>query len=131
MKAEPPKVYLSGGFTSAWQNSLTKELTGKFTFYNPRENLLEEPKGYTIWDLHHIKKSDILFGYLESSNPSGIGLSLEIGFASSLNITTILIDEKSKFDQNFKRYFSIVQKTADIVFEDFEEGVDFLKKFSF
>jgi len=68
------KVYLAGGMNqSNWQEKVTTEV-GKngFVFFNPREHSLADSKEYTFWDLFYVKQSDILFAYMEESNPSGI-----------------------------------------------------------
>jgi hypothetical protein len=75
---------------------IISQLRDNFLFFNPRENGIIDSDSYTTWDIHFIKNCDILFAYMENSNPSGYGLSFEIG---ALNKTIILIDERSKNDQ--------------------------------
>jgi len=121
---------LSGGFHSNWQKKVIDSCIGAFIFFNPREHGLEKSASmYTTWDLHHIKQSDIIFGYMEQNNPSGYGLSLEIGYANALSKTIILIDEKSKKDKKFERYFGIIRESSNIVLDNFEEGIEVLKSF--
>lgn len=125
------KVYLAGGFRSNWQKNVIDSTKSSFVFFNPREHGLEKnPTLYTTWDLFHVRKSDIIFAYMESTNPSGYGLTLEIGLAKALNKTVILVDEKSSTNQAFKKYFNIVRESSDMVFESLEEGINFLKTFS-
>lgn len=127
-----PKVYLAGGFRSNWQKKVITNCDNAFIFFNPREHGLEKAVSmYTTWDLHHVKQSDILFGFMEKDNPSGYGLSLEVGYAKALSKTIILIDEKSKNDKTFERYFDIVRESSNIVLDSFEEGIEVLKKFQF
>ena len=66
---------------------------------------------------------------MESSNPSGYGLALEIGYAKALNKTIILINEKSKTDDSFKRYFEIVENLSDIVFDNLDDAIEYLGRF--
>lgn len=124
------KVYLAGGMNkSNWQGKVIKTVGKKgFLFYNPREHSLSDSKQYTFWDLFYVKQCDILFAYMQDTNPSGIGLTLEIGYAKALSKSIILVDEKSKNDSTFARRFKIVQQSASIVFENLDEGVNFLKK---
>ena len=124
------KVYLSGGFRSNWQERVINELNGKFIFFNPRDHQLVDSKEYTCWDNFFVRNCDILFAYMESSNPSGYGLTLETGMAKALQKTIILVDERSGSDQDFENYFQIVRNSADVVFESIEKGMRFLNKFN-
>jgi len=124
------KVFLSGGFKSNWQYKVIQELGENFDFFNPREHGLEDSDFYTTWDIHFVKECDILFAYMEEFNPSGYGLAFELGLAYSLNKTIILIDEKSKTNESFSRYFKILYKPSGVVFYNLNDGIEFLKKFS-
>jgi nucleoside 2-deoxyribosyltransferase len=124
------KVFLSGGFKSNWQSKVVQELGEKFIFFNPREHGLEKSDFYTTWDIHFVKECDILFAYMEESNPSGYGLAFELGLAHSLQKTIILIDEKSKTSESFARYFKILYKPSGVVLESLNDGIEYLRKFS-
>ncbi len=123
------KVFLSGGFKSNWQLKVMEELGDKFIFFNPREHGLEHSDFYTTWDIHFVKECDILFAYMESSNPSGYGLSFELGVAYALNKTIILIDEKSGNDKQFDRYFRILHRPSGVVLSNLSDGIEYLRKF--
>lgn len=123
------KVYLAGGFHGDWQTQVKQHLLEDFIFFDPKEHLLEDKTHYTQWDLHHIAKADILFGYMSKTNPSGYGLALEIGFAKALNKLVILVDEKSSEDELFNKYFAIAHKASSVTFDNLKEGIDYLKKF--
>ncbi|MGD2090587.1 MAG: nucleoside 2-deoxyribosyltransferase domain-containing protein [Candidatus Aminicenantes bacterium] len=125
-----PKIYLSGGFSSNWQKKVIESLGDKFIYFNPRDHKLKAHRQYWTWDVHFLKVCDILFGYMEQSNPSGYGLALEVGLAYSLDKTIILVDERSPLDPNFKNYFTIVHSTANIVFSDLHEGIEYLLNFA-
>lgn len=125
-----PKIYLSGGFKSNWQKTVIDALNKKCIFFNPREHKLDNSSEYWAWDVHYIKDCDIVFAYMESDNPSGYGLMFEIGLAYGLNKTIILVDEKSRLDKEFSKYFKIVSNTANVCFEDIEKGIDYLRKFT-
>ncbi len=124
------KVYLAGGMNeSNWQQKVIDAVGNKgFVFYNPREHSLVDSKQYTFWDLFYIKQADILFAYMQVDNPSGIGLTLEVGYARALDKSIILVDEKSKHDEAFASRFRIVRESSTIVFENLEEGINFLEK---
>ena len=66
---------------------------------------------------------------MEESNPSGIGLSLEVGFAKALGLTIILVDEKSKNDSVFKNKFKIVRESATIVYDNIDDGIAYLNSY--
>lgn len=124
------KVFLSGGFKSNWQETVIQRFHNKFIFYNPRQHMLDTPADYTWWDIHFIRQSDIIFAYLEKSNPSGLGLIFEVGIAYGLNKTIILIDEKSDENEIFKKYFNIVKHASSAVCTSFEIGLKYLESFS-
>jgi nucleoside 2-deoxyribosyltransferase len=119
------KVYLAGGLKSGWQNQV-KKLRG-FTFFCPLD---KEKPGMTLdeygtWDLHYIKQCDIVFAYMEQSNPSGIGMSVEIGYAKALNKTIILVLEPCED----RKYLQFMKKVADITFDDFLDGIKYLQNY--
>lgn len=124
------KVYLSGGFKSNWQSTVIELLEDKFIFFNPRDHGLNQSDFYTTWDIHFVKECDIFFAYMETSNPSGYGLSFELGIAYALNKTIILVDEKSGVDASFARYFKILHKPSGVVVNSLNEGIEYLKKYS-
>jgi len=123
------KIFLSGGFHSNWQNSLISKYNDKFIFLNPREHGLMKPTDYTFWDIHFVRRCDILFAYMESSNPSGYGLAFEIGLAIENKKTVILIDEKSLTDPDFKKYFEIVRQSSTYLFNSMEDATKLLETF--
>ncbi len=124
------RVYLAGGMNdSNWQQKVINDIgQNNFVFYNPREHSLTNSTEYTFWDLFYVKQSDILFAYMQSDNPSGIGLTLEIGYARALDKSIILVDERSKNDAAFANRFKIVRESSSIVFDNLDEGINFLKK---
>ena len=124
------KVFLSGGLSLSDCQSEVINKVGResYIYFNPRMHLLNEASQYSIWDLHYVEKCDILFAYMQKENPSGFGLTLESGYASALGKPIILIDEKSISDKEFCSRFKIVREIASIVFDNLEEGIDFLKK---
>lgn len=125
-----PKIYLSGGFKSNWQSKVMKAIGNRCVFFNPREHKLDSDKEYWVWDIHFVKECDIVFAYMEADNPSGFGLTFEIGLAYALNKTIILVDEKSIVDKDFERFFKIVSNSTQIIFDDLEDGINYLKKFT-
>jgi nucleoside 2-deoxyribosyltransferase len=127
------KVYLAGGFRTDWQNKL-KELDG-FIWLDPKEK--ERPNGvvipmtvneYGTWDLHFVKQSDIVFVYAERTNPSCIGLAVEMGYAKGIGKTIILVLEPNH--ETIKdNYLQFLKKGANITFETLKDGIDYLQSF--
>ena len=123
------KVYLSGGFKSGWQEIIINKLRDKFIFFNPRNHDLYNPDLYTAWDIHFVQECDIIFAFMENTNPSGYGLAFELGIAYAMNKTIILVDEKSIYDESFSRYFKILHRPSNVVFSNLDEGIEFLESF--
>lgn len=123
------RIYLAGGFRGEWQEYIIEKLGSEFEIFNPKKHELESVKMYTTWDLFHVDKCDILFGYMKADNPSGYGLALEIGYAKAKNKLIILIDERSKNDPDFKKYFAICQESSSLIFQSIDEAIIYLKLF--
>lgn len=127
-------VYLAGGFKSDWANKV-KQSSKNFKWINPKdkeykngERIVMDVNEYGKWDLHFIKQSDIVFVYVEKSNTSCIGLCCEAGFAKGLGKTVIVVLEPNH--ETIKdSYLSFITQVADIVFQDLESGVNYLKSF--
>ena len=126
---EPLKVYLAGSLNSDWQSQIINRFGNDFIFYNPKDHELNNSIEYTVWDLFYVKKADILFAFMEKDNPSGFGLTLEVGYAKAMGLTIILVDEKSNIDLAFKENFKIVRSTATVVYNSLEDGMEFLSSF--
>lgn len=124
-----PKIYLAGGIRSNWQEKVISNVIADF--FNPRTKEIERKMVLTefgTWDLHYIKQCDIVFGFMEKDNPSGIGMSVELGYAKGLGKTVILVLEKE--NQHIKdKYLEFMTKVADVVYDNLDEGVEFLKTF--
>ena len=123
-------VYLAGGMRSNWQDQLVK-LEG-FKFINPRVKEVGDHKPslqeYAQWDLHFIRKADIIFVYIEATNPSCIGLAVEAGYAKGLGKTVILVIEPHNSISD--KYLQFVTQVADIHFISLQEGIDYLNSFN-
>ncbi len=126
---EKLKVYLAGGMNSNWQTKVIEHFSDHFIFYNPIDHRLSRSKEYTIWDLFYIKKSDLVFAYMEKDNNSGYGLTLEVGYAKALGKTTILVDERSVSDKSFAEKFKMVRDSTEAVYDSLQQGLEFLGSF--
>jgi len=90
-----------------------------------------------------IRECDIVFAYLEASNPVIINIALELGFAKGLGKVTILVNEWTEENISkgmletlkpngnwFKpRYLEMLIDWCDFVVTDFKDGIELLKKF--
>lgn len=120
-------VYLAGGFRSGWQAKISTSAPS-FLYKDPSKHGLTDPIRYTEWDLQAIRQSDLVFAYLEATNPAGYALALEVGYAKGLGKKVILVDEKSSADEHAGQYLQMVRAAADATFNSFEEGVAYLQQ---
>ena len=126
------KVYLAGGFRSNWQKRVIdsfQQHDGIITFYNPKEHGLKNSDQYYFWDTIHIEQCDVVFAFLEESNPLALGLIFELGYARGLNKKVILVDQKSNKNTDYAKQFRFARESVDVAFSNLEEGIDFLKSF--
>ena len=115
------QVYLAGGFRSNWQKKVKDEV-GLFKYYDPSSHSLDDPKEYTAWDLMAIKKSDIVFGYFEATNPAGYALATEMGYAKALGKMLIFVDEKSDTNIETLKYLEMLRTISDVTFDNLKDG---------
>lgn len=117
------KVYLAGGMRTGWQQTVIQACP-HHQFINPCDRngvVLDQPSDYTAWDLAAVQRSEIVFGYMEASNPSGVGLASECGYGRGLNKLIVFVDESNN------RYFRFLQQLADVHYPSLAEGIEFLK----
>ena len=124
-------IYLAGGMRSEWRDRVKSEVPNH-TYFDPADKEANE-MNWTLdmfgsWDLHHIRQSDVVFGYMERTNPSGIGMSCEHGYAFGLDVTVILVLEKDHETMK-DRYLDFLRKVAHITFDNLEDGIEYLKTF--
>ena len=122
------RVYLAGGFHSGWQDEVKAQVSG-VEFLDPRNHKLQSSAEYTAWDLNAISEYDWLFAFLESSNPSGYALALEIGFAKACAKKILLVDEKSPTNEVLARHLAMLHACADVSLPTLNAAVAFLKTF--
>ena len=111
------KIYLAGGMRSGWQDRLSE-----FDVIDPRTHGLSDPEEYTAWDMAGVRECDIVFAYLEKSNPSGLGMAFEIGYALGLGKRVIFVNEK-------KDKYAKILECACINFDTLEEGIKYLETY--
>jgi len=115
-------VYLSGGMCSEWRTRVIDALP-MHRFISPtlRNDVeIELPSLYTQWDLAAIRASDIVFAYMEASNPSGFGIAVEVGYAAALGKLIIFVDEVNN------EHFAIVRNASSVSFDSLSDGITYL-----
>lgn len=104
-------VYLAGGMRSGWQKLFINSFP-HITFIDPSSHGLTNPADYTKWDMEGIQKADFIIAYLESSNPSGLGLALEIGYALGLGKPVLFINQKQDRYTDMLKHASTFYSTS-------------------
>jgi nucleoside 2-deoxyribosyltransferase len=115
------KVYLAGGMRSGWQETVMAACPG-VEWLDPRTHGLRDPKEYTAWDLQAVRDADVVFAYLEKSNPYGFNLAFEVGYAHALGKPIIFVDEKHA---GTERPCSMIREVSDWS-EDLAGGITLL-----
>ena len=110
------KIYLAGGMKGTWQDRI-REVLPNHTCYDPRDHNLSNPVDYTKWDLDHVKKADLIFAVFTKDNPSGFGMSLEIGYAHALGIPIVLVDEQGS------KSWAMAREMSNCWFKDLAHGI--------
>lgn len=118
------KIYLAGGFRSNWQALAASRLAGMYELLDPSAHNIQDPAEYTRWDLEAVRQCDIMLANMESSNPGGYSLALEVGFAKALGKRIFFIDQIE--DPAVKRYFEMVRQCCERVFPTLDEAADYL-----
>ncbi|MCW8112066.1 nucleoside 2-deoxyribosyltransferase domain-containing protein [Yersinia intermedia] len=116
-------VYLAGGFKSQWQ-LIAYEVLNDFVLKDPSQHHIDDPIQYTQWDLNAIEHSDILLANMESSNPGGYALALEVGYAKALGKQIILVDQIE--NDMIKKYFEMVRQCSDHVFDSLDDALNYI-----
>lgn len=97
MRIRPLRTYLAGGLRSGWQDKWIDDHPGE-EFFDPRTlNDGSLPmREIVAAETKALRWCDEVFAYLESNNPSGIGLAWECGYAKALGKRVVLVDEKNQ-----------------------------------
>lgn len=101
-------VYLAGGMRTNWQDTVKQEFPD-IVFIDPRDHNCKSEDSYTTWDLTGVQKCDIVFAFLESSNPAGQGLCVELGFARASEKYVIYAEEP----RDNAKYFGMCRAISD------------------
>lgn len=124
-KSDEKVIYLAGGFKSGWQLTVHNALPD-FELLDPSMHNIEQPEAYTDWDLNAIGRCSVVLAYMESTNPAGYALALEIGYAKALGKTVLFVDGIE--DASIKRYFEMVRQVSDRVFPTLQQAIKYIKQ---
>ena len=119
-------VYLAGGMKTNWQSIVESSFVDyeDVVFINPMYNNTNDLQEIVGIDLFGVKQCDIIFAYLEEDNPSGYGMTFEIGYGLALGKTVILVNEQSESNV----YTTFADGAVDILSESFDSGLLSLHK---
>ena len=125
------RIYLAGGFHTNWQEKVVEEFkhTNELIFFNPKEHGLTKSDEYFFWDILKLEKCDIILAYLEKTNPLALGLVFELGYAKGLGKKVILVDDKTSFDSDYAKQFSLAKKSVDLELNSLDDAINYLKTF--
>ena len=115
----PIQVYLAGGFYSGWQDRV-KQAAPQHIYHDPRYHGLNIEAEYTAWDIARIRESDVVFAYLDNTNPGGHNMAFELGLADGLGIPYVLVQDNKQFD----RYVGMLRQRASWYFTDFRKALE-------
>jgi nucleoside 2-deoxyribosyltransferase len=107
------KIYLAGGMTGgmpySWQDHV---VLAAHTVLDPRSWQCDDPQVYTRRDLEAIDEADVLLAFMCSANPSGYGLSVELGYAFAKGKRILFVDN-IKEDWRSK-YFGMHREMSEV-----------------
>lgn len=97
--------YLAGGMQSDWREAAS--IYSAHTFIDPRKlnEGVTDPAIYTERDLAAIRQCDGVLAFMSPDNPSGYGLSVEVGYAAALDKPIAWVDTLG--DDWRARYFGM------------------------
>lgn len=118
------KVYLAGGMQSPLGKQLRALIGDGVEWLDPADWQAEHPlpEQYTARDLAAIQEADVVLGFMSPDNPSGYGLSLEIGYAHALGKRVVFCDCMGADWRG--RYFGMIRSVANVVCHSPVEAVD-------
>jgi len=112
-------IYLAGGMKDGWQDKVAPLLVGH-ELLDPRSWSTPDPVVYTARDLEAVRKCDCVLVHMSSSNPSGFGLSVELGYAYALGKKIVFCDEITGDWRS--GYFGMHRQMATVVCNDLAEA---------
>ena len=114
---------------SGWQKKVKEKLdgNGEIELIDPGEHHIESAVEYTEVDLLHVKSSNIVFAYMEISNPGGFAMAFELGFARALGKKVIFCEEPGFSNDQRTKYLELLRNAADRTCVSLESGIEILR----
>ena len=114
------KIYLAGGLHSGWQDRVKREAS-QHEYFDPKVDADQRyPFKFTQQDLDGVQWCDIVFAYFERTNPSGLGLSKEIGWGAAFGKTVIFVDEHDRIAE-------FLAACSRRVYSSFDAAIEYIK----
>jgi nucleoside 2-deoxyribosyltransferase len=118
------KIYLAGGMRTEWRQYIKTNMNDlEVTWLDPTESGLTKPKEYTFYDMACVESCDLILCYLEKTNPSGIGLAFEMGYAKGLKKKILFVNE-----QLDNKYTSILMECGCLIVESLDRAIEIISK---
>lgn len=117
---------------SSWQQYVKTYVRSKFIVFDPSQLQTKVFEEYAALDIAHVERADIVLGYIEDENPSGVGMAVEMGIARGMGKMVILVNVcKPDADNPSYRYKRFLEKAATITFTDLGKAVEFINKLQY
>lgn len=117
------RIYLAGGMKDGWQDRAAVHLAGH-ELLDPRSWSTPDPAVYTARDLEAVRQADAILIHMCSANPSGFGLSVELGYAYALGKRIVFCDEIGGDWRS--GYFGMHRQMASEVVSTLEAAAEYL-----
>ncbi len=111
------KIYLAGGWED-WRDVIIKRLDGA-VWLDPRIAIKSD--NWFELETEMIRECDALIAWVVKDNPSGFGMTFEMGMAYGLNKPYILINEKED-----KYKWSMQTKGSVISFDNVDDAIKWI-----
>ena len=108
------KAYLAGGMRGDVSRQIQETCGALLKFLDPKswEQEFPSPSQYTARDLAAIQEADYVIAFMGPDNPSGYGMSLEVGYAHALKKPIIFLDLLGNDWRS--KYFDMVRQVAEL-----------------
>lgn len=88
------KVFLSGSTNAIWQDRVIARCPENVTWFDPRTLSTQPMRDIALTERQWLDDCDIVFLYLDPSNPSGLGSAFEVGYAFAYGKHILFVDEQ-------------------------------------
>jgi len=86
------KIFLSGGL-SPWMAETERLLAHEHKVFRPDSIESKDSGVFAPRIMSELRSSDLVLALMTHDNPSGCGLSFEVGYATALGIPVFFVDE--------------------------------------